>query len=960
MNHGNDPSTHLPLRTSVGLVAMLVAIGILSACQIAPLPHQNSGLGIIDLSDWNPDQDGPATLDGTWKAWPNILLISDGLEKTGHLPPAFPAPFPGLWSQIRTAHTPLGVVSYQVTILLPVNPPPQLVLQIAQVQSAMRLYANGRLCKEAGLVGKTPEEYHPGYSQGLVTIPIDSPILHLTLEVANFNDPRPGILQSFIIGIPAEMSRYQTMHLAYEIAIFSSLAVLALFILMFFIFRNRELSLLFLALFSLLMGLRYLFLGYRFPFIVEPNIDWEMFQRVHYISYYLAIAVFMQFLVSNFPDPKYRPLVITTWVFAGAYTLFCMVVPEIVYAPKVIGFHIFSALAIGFFLLVLVRAIRSKKPDAWLFFSSTLFLASGALIDTILYYYPVNQPQITSPMVLTFMFFQTVVLSWRFNADFKLSRNLAAELRRILKRQDQIQEGLEKTVIERTQALRLALEKVTVASKAKNEFLANISHEIRTPLNAIIGVCEVLSEAHRNQQENASVRLILSEATRLLHLMNQILDISKIEANKLILENHPFDCREMFQTVLSTMSLRTVSSDVRYHQNIADSVPRYVRGDPLRLRQILDNLLANALKFTENGSISLSVHAIPGPDQRITLHCSLADTGIGIPHERLDSVFQNFQQVDSSTTRIYGGSGLGTSISRSLVELMGGSIQLESEPGKGSRFSFTVLLDPASEGEVPDSHLKDHETEPFWENSPHILLVEDYLLNAEIIARHLTNAGWLVSTATNGEIAVETFFQETYDLVLMDIHMPVMDGLEATRRIRAGAERKVPIIGLSASAFKEDYEQCHQAGMNELVAKPVRRLALLETLARFVPPGAYVENSTSYLSQAVARQVPAKSNQLMEELDGDLGLFLTMVFGFIKDSRHSLDELRLAMSHNDTIITHRLAHTIKGGALNVGATKLSQAALILEQAAKQGLTENWGALLVELESQISHLETSIK
>jgi signal transduction histidine kinase/CheY-like chemotaxis protein/HPt (histidine-containing phosphotransfer) domain-containing protein len=946
------------LSASVFILAAVILIsGIFLIIPPVPLAGQAARAGVIDLRAWTTPDRGLASLAGNWRVWKGVLLNPE--QAATAEPTGATAAIPGLWEDQAPLGMVAGVATYAATLELPGTGPDYYCLIVGRIPGAVRLYVDGKLRLSAGEMGDTAQAYRPGSNQGVVILPAGGRTVSLLLQVANFNEPNPGVWDTPLIGSPQAIYRHHDLRMAHEITIFASLLVLGTFVLLFYFFRKHERSLLYLSLFAILMGIRYLFLGYRFPYTIFPELNWEQFEKVHFACYYLGVAVFLHFLMSNYPHRHKKTILIVAWAVSGMFTLLTLVTDKIIFQPPASLYHIFSAAIFIYCQALLVLAIRQKRPYAILFFISTCILLVGAVSDTVVYYIPIDQPQITAPLVVLFLFFQTIVLSWRFNADFMLSRNLASELRRILYRQDQIQEGLEKTVVERTQALSHALDEATVANKAKTEFLANMSHEIRTPLNAIIGVCEVMTESNRDGHENASVRLILTEATRLLNLMNQLLDISKIEANKMVLENHPFDLREMFDTIDTTMNLRTVASDIRFSQQIDTSVPRYVRGDPLRLRQVLDNLLGNALKFTEAGSISLFAAAAVTPDRRIELNCRLTDTGIGIPPERQSTIFDTFQQADSSTTRVYGGSGLGTSISRSLVELMGGHISLESQPGKGSRFTFTVMLDLATEGELPGGHLRDHQTEPFWQTAPRALLVEDYLLNAEIIARHLTNAGWVVTTATNGQIAVDSFFQNTFDLVIMDIHMPVMDGLEATRQIRARAQREVPIIGLSASAFKEDHDRAQKAGMNELVAKPIRRRPLLEVLARYVPPGSYVESSTSYLNQAVARLLPVSTHHLLKDLDGDLGLFLTMVFGFLKESRRNLNHLRVAIASGDSVTVHRLAHSIKGGAQNLGAATIAQAAFALEHSAKMG-GEDWGKLLALLENQVSLIETIVE
>ncbi len=385
--------------------------------------------------------------------------------------------------------------------------------------------------------------------------------------------------------------------------------------------------------------------------------------------------------------------------------------------------------------------------------------------------------------------------------------------------------------------LKQARDRAEKMSQAKGEFLANMSHEIRTPMNGVIGTLQLLEGTTLDASQREYVHVAHKSADALLAILNDILDLSKIEAGKLSLEDIPFDLRELVQELVVLHSLKAEQKGIELNSEINEQVPDVIVGDPTRVRQILVNLITNALKFTSEGEVSITINIKEKTEDKVLLRIEVSDTGVGIPLDKQQKLFSAFTQADGSTTRKYGGTGLGLAIVRQLVEMMNGELGIDSDAGKGARFWFEIpmgisqepLMTPVSKPQTENKQLEGC-----------VLLVEDNPVNEMVARKMLEKLGLDSITATNGQQALDLLESEPVDVVLMDCQMPEMDGFEATRHLREREKladaAALPVIAMTANVMEGDRERCLQAGMDDYLGKPVRMDELESTLRRWLNP----------------------------------------------------------------------------------------------------------------------------
>jgi signal transduction histidine kinase/ActR/RegA family two-component response regulator len=660
--------------------------------------------------------------------------------------------------------------------------------------------------------------------------------------------------------------------------------------------------------------------------------------RLSDLTGHVAALLAIQFLWTLFARPIPR-LLRAYQLSHGALALFIGFWPSIrpvVASQGLRGLWLLPLLVAA--VLLIGREVRRGDAEARTLAFGALVLVAAAIVD------------LTGQQLAWRWSNQVSLAPFGFAAVLvAMGSALSNRFRRVHDELDRLRQTLEEQVRERTADLQIAKEEALAASRAKSEFLANMSHEIRTPMNGVIGMTTLLADTPLTPVQKSYLETIRASGSALLALINDILDFSKMESGKVDVERAPFRLAAVLAESLEIVAPLAARQGLALHHHIAEGTPEALVGDFARTRQVLVNLLGNAVKFTPQGEVRVALSARTLADGRIEAHFAVTDTGIGIPQDELGRLFIAFQQLDGSLARKHGGTGLGLAISKRLTELMGGTIWAESTPGQGSTFHFTLLGESAPDllgqpaipeptGAAGRSLARSHPLR--------ILLAEDHPVNQHVMLGLLEHLGYRADLARNGREVLETVARQPYDLILMDVQMPEMDGLETTRHLRRQlpAGRQPRILAMTAHAMSGDRERCLAAGMDGYLSKPVQIADLAAALAAADSP---LDQKTLDL----LRSLPAGD-------DGESFLG-TVTRSFRTSSAADLAAVHRHEEEGRWSDLEKAAHRLKGSSATVGAVRVSAVCAAIVERVRAAETQDLGLLVEQLEQELARAHAAL-
>jgi len=797
-----DVKNILKLQKTMVLAAAFFITMNLSGPRVWAGPE--AGKGVLDLRDLDLQKNGPVKLDGDWQFCWNRLLDPDSREWSNPDLIGF-YPVPRFWTAYPNHNFPAaGCATYRLIVKIS-GKNKSLVLQTPELFTEYCLWINGRLIRQNGMLPGEPVGF---LKPDILAFSPDTDDVEIVLQMKNRRHGNAGIAQSFILGTEKQMYRKFMISTSMEIMLISTCLFAGFYHTIIFLFRQKERELFYFGLFCFMVALRTLFTGNTLISWIIPDLAFEIASRLSTATIPCCVILFQFFCYFFFQKDLPR---FFFWLMTAVHVLYAGCIPFVSTMAYSVIFK-YYLMAVGasvlFVLYVNLKAVGKKTAFAILFLSGIMVLAAGVANDMLHYLQVINTGYYLALFFLGFILIQSLMLAIKFSREHRTVAILS--------------------------------EKLKVVDRLKDEFLANTSHELRTPINGIIGVAESLihgAAGPLSGDARQNLGLIVSSGKRLSTLINDVLDFSKLRHNDILMSKKPQDLGQMVCVVMTVIKSTTPNKAIQLINDIPKDAP-FVYGDENRLQQILYNLIGNGVKYTEKGYVR--VCATPGAD---TMEVRVEDSGIGIDPSSTERIFNSFEQGDGSVEREYKGTGLGLPITKKLVELHGGIIRVESEPGKGSCFIFTlpqvaangkkakgINFDPAPLSGIlpfPEATCPLPNTRT-GNCSKKVLIVDDEAVNGQVLLNYLGIKKLGAEFVPSGRLALERIKTCRYDLVLLDIMMPRMSGYEVCRKLREKYSTfELPIIFLTAKNQPGDIVTAFEVGANDYIVKPVDKTELL-------------------------------------------------------------------------------------------------------------------------------------
>lgn len=738
--------------------------------------------GVLDLRDWQFQKSQPISLAGEWEFyWERILYPTDF---DSLFIPASYREFPKLWKgDIVDGDTVKadGFATQRLQVVVN-SVTPELAITIPHFYSSYLLFLNGEYLGSNGQVGMHQVTSKPHWQYMTHEIKVTSDTLEIVLQISNYEHSRGGSFYDIKLGEKVKMQTIEGRQRAFDLIMSSSLFFIGLFFMVLFWFGRHEKQILYYSLFCLFYSYRSVGSGSYTLHSLYPELPWLITLKAEYISMFMAGLFFSYYSYYLYKRETSRLFLLLVTVISCTFVMMTLFAPVKFFTTLVGPYSLTIVFGFVYMMYTYVMAVINKREGSLMSLISSflLFMVMGAVIlehfgflkNSMLFYFVGYQQ---------FYFFQSIILFYRYNRKIELAK-----------------------------------EKAESAARSQSDFLSMISHEIRTPLNAVIGLTNYLIGDKPKKQHEEDLKTLKFSAEHLHVLINDVLDYSKLDAGKIEFEEVDVNVVEMAKNIAKGFDTRVKEKDIYLNFLHDDDIPNYIVCDGLRLSQILTNLIGNAIKFTDKGGVTLSMNVVMQTKKRVSIKFAVEDSGIGIPKDKLKTIFDSFSQASTSTTREYGGTGLGLSITKRILDMQNTKINVFSVVGQGSRFYFTQTFTISDNQEKVTEKASEVHNQLIGKC---ILLVEDNPVNVMVAKKFLSRWDIKVDVAENGREALEKTAIESYDLVLMDLQMPEMDGYTASEELRKRGFT-TPILALTASVMLDVGDRVFKSGMNDFITKP--------------------------------------------------------------------------------------------------------------------------------------------